>query len=426
MTDYNRGLFRFIENSPTPFHAVANIAERLVKAGFTQLYEEEPWRLQSGKYFVCRNLSSLIAFVLPEQFEGFQIIASHVDSPAFKLKANPDLYTGLYARLNTEKYGGMIYSSWFDRPLSIAGRIVKECPGGIKIELVNIDRDVCMIPNIAIHLQPEQNEGKKINLQKDTLPLFGTGKKKLADLIDLQGALAADLYLYNRDYGRMLGADAEFIGAPRLDDLQCAYATLEGFIAAAPGRSTAIYSAFDNEEVGSLTKQGADSTFLRDILDRICTSMGLAPEQSARLYANSFLLSADNAHAIHPNHPELHDENNFPVMNGGIVIKHNAAMNYTTDAVSAAVVKKICQSAGVPCQSFTFRSDLRSSHTLGPIAGSHVSVCSADIGLAQLAMHSAFETAGAKDTAYLAQAAKAFYQAALRTEKDHIIHIMER
>ncbi|MCI8589753.1 MAG: M18 family aminopeptidase [Clostridiales bacterium] len=424
MTNQNQDLFTFIEKSPTAFHAAANIAARLSSAGFTQLYEEEEWHLKEGGFFVLRNDASIIAFRINSSAQGFNVIASHTDSPAFKLKTNPSLSSGsVYTKLNTEKYGGMIYSSWFDRPLSIAGRIIKETPEGIQSELIHIDQNLCMIPNVAIHMQREQNDNKKVNPQIDTLPLLSITGKQLDDIIDMKNVLSADLYVYNRDKGFLFGADQELIGAPRLDDLQCVFGTLQGFIDAAPSASMPLFCAFDSEEIGSATRQGADSTFLTDVLKRICLSMKISEEQALRMYANSFILSADNAHAIHPNHPELHDKGNYPVMNGGIVIKHNAAMNYTSDSLSSAIVQKICSLAGVPYQHFSFRSDQRSSHTLGPLAVTHLSIPAADIGLAQLAMHSALETAGALDTAYLAQLAKQFYNVSFRVVKDKSLHI---
>ncbi|MCI8331384.1 MAG: M18 family aminopeptidase [Clostridiales bacterium] len=415
----NQDLFTFIEKSPTAFHATKNIATRLIDAGYTRLYEDEEWHITEGGFFVCRNDASIIAFRIASSMHGFHIIAAHTDSPSFKLKTNASLSScRLYSKLNTEKYGGMIYSSWFDRPLSIAGRITKETPEGIQSELINIDQNLCLIPNVAIHMQRDQNNAKTINPQIDTLPLISAGGKQLEDIIDMKDVLSADLYLYNRDKGFLFGAEQEFIGAPRLDDLQCVFAALQGFLHTEPSTSIPLFCAFDSEEIGSATRQGADSTFLCDVLKRICLSIGISEEQAMRMYANSFFLSADNAHAIHPNHPELHDEGNYPILNGGIVIKHNAAMNYTSDSMSSAIIQKVCSLAGVPCQHFSFRSDHRCSHTLGPLALTHLSIPAADIGLAQLAMHSAFETAGAHDTAFLAQMAKQFYSVSFHAAKD--------
>lgn len=417
-------LIRFLEDSPTSFHGTANIANVLLKAGFTELHEEDKWELlQGGSYFVTRNQSSVLAFRLPAgKFTGFQIIASHSDSPSFKIKANPEMETeGRYIRLNVEKYGGMLCAPWMDRPLSVAGRLVVREGGRLAVKLVKVDRDLLIIPNLAIHFNREVNDGCKYNAQVDMLPLFGGAgsggmfMKVLAEEAHVreEDILDHDLFLYGRTPGTVWGAHGEFVSGGRLDDLQCSFASLKGFLAGGHPKVAAVYAVFDNEEVGSSTKQGANSTFLEDTLSRINSGLGRSREEYLMAIASSFMISADNAHAVHPNLPDKSDPTNRPFMNEGIVIKYNAGQKYTTDAVSAAMFKALCQEAGVPYQTFANRSDMMGGSTLGNISNSHVSLNTVDIGLPQLAMHSPYETAGVKDTCYLIEAARYFYSAPL-------------
>jgi len=421
----NDELITFLAKSPSAFHAIANIKEVLNASGFTQLSENRFWHLERGlNYYITRNDSSLIAFRIPEAaFTGFQICAGHSDSPAFKIKEVPEIEGDKkYTRLNVEGYGGMLCAPWMDRPLSVAGRVVLKDQGSIQTKLVNLDQDLLLIPNLAIHMNRKVNDGYTYNIQKDMLPLAGSAavKDKFMKLVaENAGAsetdiLGKDLFLYNRTKGCIWGADQEYISAPRLDDLQCAYAALRGFLAADTPGNTAIYCIFDNEEIGSGTKQGAASTFLKDTLKRICTCMGGCDEDYHRYLAGSFMVSADNAHAVHPNSPDKSDSANRVYMNEGIAIKHSANQKYTTDAVSSGIFKAICQRAEVPVQSFVNRSDLPGGSTLGNIANTQTAMNTVDIGLAQLAMHSPYETAGAKDTGYLIKALKAFYTTAIR------------
>ena len=416
-----------IRKSPTAFHAVQTAAELLSAAGYTELQENRPWRLEAGgRYFVTRNGSSVISFRIPgKDFHGYRIIAAHSDSPAFKIKENPEMkIPGFYVKLNTERYGGMLMNPWFDRPLSAAGRVVLR---GGETRLVNIDRDLLMIPGLAIHMDREANKGRELNPQKDLLPVFAgyvpasaEGAAALPSFIETVAAAAGcradeilthDLFLYDRTPQSAWGARGEFISSARLDDLECAFGSLLGFLdSAAAGAYVAMHAIFDNEEVGSMTKQGADSTFLEDTLRRIGLALGRTEEQYYMAVADSFMVSADNAHAVHPNFPEKADPVNRPRMNGGIVLKYSANQKYTTDAVSGAFIKEVCAAAGVPCQVFTNRSDMIGGSTLGNISGAHVSVRTADIGLAQLAMHSPYETAGALDPEYLKRFAGAFYR----------------
>ena len=423
-------LLDFIAHSPTAFHAVENVRRRLEEAGFERAGERAVDTKQTGgKYYMTRNDSSLIAFYLPEcgkeGLSGLRIVASHSDSPCFKIKENPEMdVEGRAVKLNTEAYGGTILSSWLDRPLSIAGRLIVEEESGMAARLIDFDRDLCVIPNVAIHFNREINKGYAYNPQVDMLPLFstkeeGTDAFRLKSLcakeagVEEERILASDLYLYSREKGRRMGAAGEFIGSPRLDDLQCAFGSLKGFLASQESGEEsnygAVYALFDNEEIGSGTKQGADSTFLSDAVDWICDFLGLFGGEKRALLAGSFLISADNAHAVHPNHPEKSDPTNRPFMNGGIVLKFQGSQKYTTDAWSAAVVRGLCRKEGIPCQNFANRADVPGGSTLGNLSARHVAVPAADIGLAQLAMHSAFETAGEKDTAYLVSFCRAFF-----------------
>ena len=423
---YSRELLRFIEKSPSPYHGVRNISDMLTEAGAEQLNEAEGWKLEAGKtYFAVRNDSALIAFTMPQGCpKGFHIVASHCDSPTFKLKEQPEISVeGQYVKLNVEGYGGMIMSSWLDRSLSIAGRIVVENKkSGEPLSIpVCVDRDLLVIPNVAIHMNREINQGVKWNPQIDLQPLFsgqvpGKGENPVSGLLaETAGVkesqiIGQDLFLYVREKGRFLGANEEFILSPRLDDLQCAFCGIKAFLEAKPKDFINVYGVFDHEEVGSGSMQGADSTFLSDVLERVVLGMGESREKFLRLLADSFLLSADNAHAVHPNHPEKSDPTNRPFLNGGVVLKFHGEQKYTTDSVSAAKVKLLCKKAGVPCQTFANRADTTGGSTLGRISASHVSIHSADIGLPQLAMHSAVETAGVKDTAYAVAMLKAFYE----------------
>ncbi|MCC8051991.1 MAG: M18 family aminopeptidase [Clostridiales bacterium] len=423
-------LVSFIKNSPTPFHAVESISGILEGEGFQRLKEGAAWDIKpGGRYYVTRNASSILAFKTGTQLENysFHIAASHSDSPAFKVKENAQMdVKGKYTVLNTEGYGGMICSTWFDRPLSLAGRVIVKEGNSLVTRLLNIDRDLLMIPSLAIHMNREVNEKQSLNKQKDMLPVF-SGRKMGADAlktlvadelkVEAERIYGTDLYLYNRAEPSVWGAEGEFISSPRLDDLECAYASLQGFLRGENSGSVSVYACFDNEEVGSQTKQGAASTFLCDALTRINTALGKTSEDLSRALASSFMLSCDNAHAVHPNYPEKTDVNNCVYMNEGIVIKSHAGQKYTSDALSIALFKIICEKAGVPVQFFANRSDMNGGSTLGNIAMSQVSVNTVDIGLAQLAMHSSYETAGMKDVDYLIRAAEAFYNSYI-CEKD--------
>ena len=408
-------LLKFIQKSPTAFQAVEEMSQRLQKEGFKELKEEKHWDLKAGgNYFVTRNHSAVIAFSIPKKPAWkFHIMASHSDSPALKIKENPEMEVEkAYIKLNVERYGGMLLAPWFDRPLSVAGRLIVRKNGEIQEKLVAVDKDLLVIPNLVIHMNREVNDGYKYNVQKDMLPLYsdydgkGSFMKLMAAEADVaeEDILGHDLFLYDRTPGTVWGANEEFISAPRLDDIQCAFASLEGFLRGERKESIAVHCVLDNEEVGSTTKQGAASAFLKDTLMRINMGLGRTQEEYLMTLADSFMVSADNAHALHPNHTDKTDPVNRPVLNGGIVIKYNANQKYCTDGVSAAIFKDICDRAEVPYQTFVNRSDMAGGSTLGNISNTQVPVKTVDIGLAQLAMHSVYETTGTKDTESLAKA----------------------
>ncbi len=411
----------FLDASHSVYHAAAYLENVLKEAGYSCLREQESWALSpGGKYYLIRGGSAILAFRIPEAApKGFLMSASHCDRPTFKIKENGEL-KGAYTRLATEKYGGMLMSTWLDRPLSIAGRVLVETDDGVQSKLVDIDRDLLLIPNVAIHMNRIANDGYKWNPVTDTIPLLG-GKDaagKLDKLLTQQAGgklLGHDLYLYIRQKATVWGMEEEYISAAALDDLQCAWGCTQGFLKAENSGSIPVLCVFDSEEVGSNSVQGAASMLLADVLERICSALEISLQQ---MLAQSFMVSADNAHAIHPNHPEFADAGNAPVVNGGVVLKFNSSQRYTTDGVSAAIFRKVCAKAGVPVQTYYNRADIPGGSTLGHISLTHVSVPSADIGLPQLAMHSCFETAGVKDSIYLENAMTAYYGSTLTVSGD--------
>lgn len=416
MDKNTKALCRFLDSSHSVYHAAANIMHILDGAGYARLTEGESWVLKpGGKYYVTRGGSSVIAFRIPQEApQGFLISASHTDRPSFKVKLTPEL-TGVYTRVAAELYGGAILYSWLDRPLSIAGRVLVETEQGAQVRLVDIDRDLLLIPSVAIHMNRQLNDGYKWDLTRDLTPLFG-GKEdagKLPKLLEKAAGgkiLSHDLYLYIRQKACVWGCSNQFLSSQALDDLQCVYGCLNGFLQAASSRSIPVFCALDSEEVGSGSTQGAGSTFLEDVLARIAEGVNSDYRQ---LLSQSFLVSADNAHAIHPNRPELADPANAPVIGEGVVLKFNTGMRYCTDGVSAAFFRTVCQRAKVPVQSYYNRADIPGGSTLGRISICHVSVPTADIGLPQLAMHSCFETAHVRDARYLQEAMAAYYGSTL-------------
>ena len=404
-------LIKFIDKSYTPFHVTENIKNMLLEAGFEYISSDLE-KLELGKkYFTIYNDSALVAFITPNTTSNneIHIVASHNDSPTFKLKPNYLLQDANYVRFNTEPYGGAIYSSFMDKVLGIAGRVIYLEEGSLKTKLVNLPDNV-IIPNVAIHMNREVNSSMNLNPQVDMLPLFSLKKDNKLFSKDI---VSHDLFLYNKEKGLVWGQDNEFVSSPKLDDLECAYASIKAIEVQDANNFLNIAVVFNHEEVGSRSTNGAASNFLEDLIKNIVKKLNL--ENFEKIIKNSLIVSADNAHAIHPNHPEHSDKTNYPVLNGGVVIKHQAGLSYTTDALSEAVFKMVCEKASVPTQSYTNRSDKRGGGTLGSILLATLPISSVDIGLAQLAMHSSFETAGSKDIDYLIKALNSFYKTNLLT-----------
>ncbi|KXB89872.1 aspartyl aminopeptidase domain protein [Veillonellaceae bacterium DNF00626] len=416
--DLNHDLLHFIGQSPSIFHAVHHIKTALIYAGFTEIREEDPWHIkQGGKYVVTRNGSALMAFTIPEDDgKAFHVTVAHGDSPTFKIKENPELKDKNYIRLNVEGYGGMMMSSWLDRPLSVAGRLFVKEKDYIIPKLVALDGTFLLIPSVAIHMDRTVNQGKSWSIQTDLLPLYGTAHCETPFMslvanaagVDEKQIIAHDLFLYNRTPGILWGAEKEFISSPKLDDLHSAFASFRGFTMGKKEKNISLYALFDNEEVGSGTAQGAGSTFLTNTIHRIAFALGKNYDETEAMIAKSFMISTDNGHAIHPNHSEYADPINAPILNGGVVIKFNAQQRYATNGYTAAIFRNICEKANVPVQNFTNHSDNPGGSTLGNISTTKIAIPTVDIGLAQLAMHSAYETAGSYDTECLTKAIAAF------------------
>ena len=416
MEQSTAALMEFLDNAPSVYHAIEYLKNTLENRGYARLSESENWSLTpGGKYYLTRGGSAVIAFRVPGGTpKGFLMSASHSDRPTFKVKENGEL-AGTYTRLATEKYGGMLMGPWLDRPLSIAGRVMVQTENGFQSKLLNIDRDLLLIPNVAIHMNRKANDGYTWNPAVDTLPLLGgkDAKGKLNDLLEEEAGgkiLGHDLYLYIRQKAAVWGVDGEFLSSAALDDLECAWSCTQGFLKADESESIPVLCVFDSEEVGSSSVQGAASTLLETTLQRICGALGLS---LPRMLAQSFMVSADNAHAVHPNHPEFADPTNAPVLNGGVVLKFNANQRYTTDGLAAAVFRSACAKAEVPVQTYYNRADIPGGSTLGNISLAHVSVPTADIGLPQLAMHSCYETAGTADAISLEKAMASYYGSTL-------------
>lgn len=429
MISIDKSLMSFINETPNAYYCVDNLRQKLIENGFEELYENELWvnLKEDEKYFVTRNDSSIIAFKMSNKKEniGFNIVSVHTDSPSFSIKPNADMFDGNYMKLNVNGYGGMLNYTWLDRPLSLAGRVVTLKDGVYAKQLVNVDKDLLIIPSQAIHINRDVNEKNLLNHQVDMLPVVSlSNDKKLEDIIrenlsksgkDVDKICDYDLYLYNRDSAKNVGLNDELILAPRLDDLASLFPAFVGFIEADNTNSINVFCAFDNEEIGSLTQQGADSTFLIDTLTRIAEVSNINLLVALN---NTFVISADNAHAMHPNAGSKSDPTNKVLLNNGVVIKHH--INYTTDAVTSSLFKGICNYAKVPYQDFACRSDMRCGATLGGISQSHVGVDSIDIGLPQLAMHSTNETIGSKDVFYMYKALLEFYNSTIIKDKNKI------
>ena len=411
----------YLDHSHSAYHAQANLVEILKAEGYTPLEEHAQWEIApGGKYYVCRGGATVIAFRVPErQPRGYLISAAHTDRPTFKLKENGEK-AGAYTTVCVERYGGSLMAPWTDRPLSIAGRVLVETEQGAEVKLLDIDRDLLLIPNVAIHMNRQANDGYKWNPVMDMNPLLGgkAAQGKLNALLEQEAGgkiLGHDLYLYVREGARVWGMEEEFLSAQGLDDLQSVWGCFQGFLNAAESEDIPVFCALNSEEIGSRTQNGADSTVLEDTLVRIAQGLNLDARQ---LLSQSFLVSADNAHAIHPNHPELADAANAPVMGEGVVLKFNSNQRYCTDGLCAAIFRKVCQKAGVKVQTYYNRPDIPGGSTLGCVSIAHVSVPTADIGLPQLAMHSCYETASVADTLSLMDVMQAYYSSTLELSED--------
>lgn len=421
-------LIDFIHQSPTAFHVVANTAKELEAKGYQYLDITLPWNIEKGgKYYTTKSNSALFAFQIgtkePED-NGFKLISAHSDSPGFKIKPQPEMLAdGKYLKLNTEVYGGPILMSWLDRPLSLAGRVLLkgDTPLSPKFQLVDFRKPLLIIPSVAIHLNRSVNDGMELNKQVDMLPLMGivnyTFEKDnyLLNLIaeelkvDSSEILDFDLFVYEYEKGCLVGPEQEFISSPKLDDLAMVHAGLKALIANQNTDTTNILCVFDNEEVGSVTKQGAGSPVLRNIIERIMEKLGKSQEDYQRTIYKSFMISADMAHSVHPNHPEKHDPVLHPVMNAGPVIKIHANQKYTTDGESGAIFESICKLADVPVQKFVNRSDMVGGSTLGNVSTGKIDIRTVDIGNPMLGMHSVRELGGTSDHTYVTKAFETFY-----------------
>ncbi|MDV4150694.1 M18 family aminopeptidase [Clostridium sp. AL.422] len=421
-------LIDFLYKSPTAFHSVKTIKERLDLNGFNEIKECDKWNLQKdGKYYVIKNDSALIAFIVGNgdvEEDGFKLIGAHTDSPGFRIKANPEMVSeGKYLKLNTEVYGGPILYTWFDRPLGIAGKVALKGSSPLKpeVKLVNINRPILIIPSLAIHMNRNVNEGYNINRQKDTLPLVslindkfekdGYLVKVLAQELNVDSSdiLGFDLGLYEIEKGAIIGLNEEFISAGRLDDMWMVYTGIQALIQSKANKSTKVMVCIDNEEIGSLTAQGANSALLLNILERITLALGKDREGLHRALANSLMISADLAHAVHPNLEEKHDPTNRPVLGNGPVLKTAASGSYSTDSYNAAIFEGLCHSAKVPYQKFFNRSDVRGGTTIGPITTSLLTIPVMDMGAPLLSMHSIRELASVKDNEYTIKLFTEFY-----------------
>jgi aspartyl aminopeptidase len=411
-------LFHFLDNSPSAFHAAAQAAARLDAAGYTRCEEGQAWSLApGGKYYTTRNGSAVLAWRMPRgELTGWHATCSHADSPSWKVKVL-DLDDGMYARAETEGYGGMIMPTWMDRPLSVAGRLLVRTADGVESRLVAPQRALLCIPNMCIHFARDMNTGMNYNPQVDLQPICGEAGGKLSEVlaeeagVAVEDILATDLLLTTTQKAERVGVKGEYFMSGRIDDLECAYTTLCGFLAGRgeeAGRGD-IWCMFDNEEVGSSTRQGAQGTLMTDVLARIEESLGITREQSIRARNNSLLLSADNGHARHPNHPEKSDPHNPVKMGGGVLLKYAARQSYTTSGFTGAAFETICRAAEVPVQIFANRADVPGGGTLGNLLGHQLGMPMVDIGLAQLAMHSAMETASCRDAEYMVRACAAYY-----------------
>ncbi len=425
--NYREGFVDFLNKSSSTYHAVSEVERQLIEAGFIKLKENTTWMLENNRYYyVVRNQSSLIAFKIPEiaNVKSVNIIASHTDSPSLKIKPVADIKDSQYNRINVEIYGGALLSTWLDKPLGIAGRVTLKEHGAIVSRLVDFEKDMAIIPNVAIHQNREANNGYKWDKQIDLLPIMGLkpGEDYFNDLlskklqINKKDLLAHDLYFYNRQKARIWGENQEFISGGKLDNLESVYTSLQAFLSGYSTNSLNVLAVFDHEEIGSMTKQGMASSFLIDVIERVFSSFYYVNSDIKAILANSFLISADNAHAVHPNHPEMYDSTNQSYLNKGVVIKTSAAQRYVSDAITIAIAKELCQKAEVPYQLFANRNDSRGGATQAAVGTIHLPINMVDVGLAQLAMHSTYETAGSYDIDYMIDFMLEFYNSTITVD----------
>ncbi len=410
-------LTSFIASSPSPYHVVDNAEKMLLGGGFIPLSEKKSFNIERGKsYFVKRSSSALIAFRVPENPSLFRIAASHTDSPCFKIKWNPVVKgNGMPSRLNVESYGGLLLYTWFDRPLSAAGRIFYRKDGDIMEKHVDLSSSLSLvIPSLAIHQNREANNGWKISVQKEMLPIFSDGDDDYLELlaseigVNVEDIVDADLFLYNRTAPSFSGRNREYFSSPKIDDLECVFTSLEAIVETKSRNAISMVALFDNEETGSGTREGALSDYLTSVTERIALSLGWNAEEKYMALASSFMLSADNGHAVHPSYPEKSDITNRPRMNGGVLLKYASSQKYTTSGESGAFTRTLLEKNDIPYQIFYNNSDMAGGSTLGNLSTQKVSILTSDIGCAQLAMHSSYETAGTEDVLHLEKLFKAF------------------
>ena len=431
----NDELIAFLNESHNEYLAANLIRKILSKSGFKEIKENEAWNLkENSKYFFLRNGNSLVAFVTPYRLNKsdfyYKIISSHLDSPALKLKENPAVCTNFYEKWKVEVYGGLINSTYVDRPLGLAGRLIVKTKNGLETRIVDTKKAVAIIPNVAIHQNRNINNGFIYNPQVDLLPIVGTSEKAhyfdeiiSSFLKDDEEIVSYDLYLYNFDRAQYVGFNDDLICGQKEDDLSSAFLSLKALIDSETNYNESgikIAAFFNNEETGSLSFSGADSDLLKSTLRRIVLSFNVKEGEYFAAIKKSFVLSADNGHAIHPNHPEMSDDKNLCILNKGILLKFNSNMAYTSDAFTSAFIKTLCKENKIPYQVFFNRSDVRGGSTLGNISISQESILTADIGMPQLAMHSSFETIGSEDTKHMFDLMSCFYETVFKIDGDTI------
>jgi aspartyl aminopeptidase len=418
LPDFNQSLLGFLQASPTPFHATESMAKELLSAGYTELFEDQVWQLQEqAGYFLRRNDSSIIAFWLADKSQALRLVGAHTDSPCLKVKPNANLTGKGYFQLGVEVYGGVLLAPWFDRDLSLAGRVHARINGKIESVMINFERAIATVPSLAIHLDREANTGRTINPQTQLPPVLAITTEKQQDLHSIlmaevakqfaavESILDYELFFYDTQSPAMIGLESEFIASARLDNLLSCYVGLQALISSAADQNK-VFICTDHEEVGSASACGAQGPFLEQTIERIWPAV----EERNRIISGSMMISADNAHAIHPNFSDKHDQNHGPMLNQGPVIKINANQRYATNSFTSAVFKQLCDDAEVKYQSFVTRTDMACGSTIGPAIASNIGVDTIDIGVPTFGMHSIRELAGSEDAHGLTKVLKHFYE----------------